>query len=78
MTPEKVRMAREIMASMLDELPPDERVQRFTNGEQYNARQMAAEIRAGTDVGRTYASDLLRISRDLLARRARRAIDVQP
>lgn len=40
------------------------------DGSTYTGLQMAEEIRVGSEIGRKYTSDLLRVCRDLLARQA--------
>jgi len=47
-------------------------VWRTASGGTYTAADLRKEIEAGTPDGRQYASDLLRISRDFLRRKASR------
>lgn len=62
---------REAVARLLRELPPDTVAWRTTSGS-YTAEALAAEVESGTDVGRQYAADIVRVCRDLLGRQARR------
>ena len=65
--------ARETVARLLDELPPDAIVAKYLNGQPpYTAEMMAKEVREGTSIGQQYAADLLRVSRDFLRREAKR------
>jgi hypothetical protein len=65
-------MSREVIAGLVREVPADEVVWRTMDGTSFTSRQLVDEIEAGTELGRQYAADLLRISRDLLKRKARR------
>jgi hypothetical protein len=62
----------ELLASLMRELPPDEVAWRVSDGSTFTAGQLVREIEARTDLGRIFGSDLLRVARDLLARRARK------
>lgn len=66
-------MSREVIAGLVREVPPDEIVWRTMEGTTFTSRQLVAEIEAGTELGRQFAADLLRVSRDFLKRKARRA-----
>ena len=65
-------LSREIIAGLVREVPAEEVVWRTMEGTSFTSRQLVAEIEAGTELGRQYAADLLRISRDFLKRKARR------
>jgi len=65
-------LSRDIVAGLLREVPPDEVVWRASDGTTRTAADLGREVQQGTELGRQYASDLLRIARDLLARRARK------
>lgn len=63
---------RDVIASLISEiLPSNTIVWRTTSGE-YTAAELRQHIESGTEVGRRYAMDLLRISRDYLMRKAAR------
>jgi hypothetical protein len=65
-------MSRDALAGLISEIvPSDTVVWRTTSGE-YTAAELRQHIESGTEVGRRYAMDLLRISRDLLMRKAAR------
>jgi len=65
-------ISREIIAGLVREVPAEEIVWRTMDGTSFTSHQLVAEIEAGTELGRQYAADLLRISRDFLKRKARR------
>lgn len=66
-------LARETLSNLLAEVSPGNSVlYRTIDGYQITASEMIQQIDAGTDLGRQFASDLLRISRDFLARKAQR------
>ena len=55
---------------VLEYYPADRPIYRALDGSVYTGQDMAREIQEGTEVGRKYSSDLLRVCRDLLARQA--------
>jgi hypothetical protein len=58
---------RDIFSSLLKEiLPSDEVIFRGLNGVKFTAQQMIKEIEAGSQIGKDYCSDIMRISRDNL------------
>jgi hypothetical protein len=66
-------LARETLSNLLAEVSPaDTVIYRTMDGHQITAREMIQHMDSGTDLGRQFASDLLRISRDFLARKAQR------
>lgn len=66
-------LSRSVFAGLLDEIVPASTVVwRTASGGTYTAADLRKEIEAGTPDGRQYASDLLRISRDFLRRKASR------
>lgn len=65
-------MGRDTFSNLLAEIAPAESVIYRTIEGSFTAGEMIREIREGTDLGRQYSSDLLRISRDFLARQAQR------
>jgi hypothetical protein len=63
-----------VLASLVREYyPPDLPIYRALDGSTYTGRDMVREIVEGSEIGRKYASDLLRVCRDLLARQAQKA-----
>lgn len=66
------KLSREIVAGLLQDLPIDEVAWRTSDGESYTARKLILEVESGSEVGRQYASDLLRVARDLIKRQARK------
>lgn len=66
-------LTRDIIAGLIREVSPaDATLWRTSNGEEYTASELQRLIEEGDPIGRQYASDLLRISRDLLRRTANR------
>ena len=65
-------VTRDVLANLLAEVPGEDVVWRDTSGGEHMANELRAAIEAGTPFGRAYASDILRVSRDLLRRTARR------
>jgi hypothetical protein len=66
-------LSRDIVAGLVREVSPsDTVVWRTTNGDEYTADEIRRHIEEGTEIGREYASDLFRISRDFLRRQANR------
>jgi len=64
--------SRDIIAGLVREVPADTVVWRTLSGDEYTADELRRLIEEGDEVGRQYASDLLRISRDFLLRKANR------
>lgn len=64
---------RDIIAGLIREVSPaDAVVWRTADGCEYTATELERHIEEGNEIGRQYASDLLRISRDFLRRTANR------
>jgi hypothetical protein len=59
---------------ILEYYPPEQPIYRTLDGSIYTGQEMAREVQAGTEIGRKYSSDLLRVCRDLLARQAQNAV----
>lgn len=67
------QMAREVLRNLISEVYPSSKpLFRSASGAVVTAEQMMQEITDGTDLGREYASDILRVSRDLLSRQAQK------
>ena len=65
-------ITRDALTSLIAEVSPaDTILWETSDGESYTAAQLRRELEAGSEVGRQYASDLLRVSRDYLRRKAR-------
>jgi hypothetical protein len=66
-------LGRDVIAGLILEVSPSEAVLwRTAGGAEYTADELGRHIEAGDEIGRQYASDLLRVSRDLLRRTAGR------
>ncbi|HEX4962969.1 MAG TPA: hypothetical protein VF173_19205 [Thermoanaerobaculia bacterium] len=66
-------LTRDVVAGLIREVSPaDTTVWRTSNGDDYTAAELQRLIEEGDPIGRQYASDLLRISRDFLRRTANR------
>jgi hypothetical protein len=66
-------LSRDIIAGLIREVSPsDAVVWRTAAGDEYTADELERHIEAGDEIGRQYASDLLRVSRDFLRRSANR------
>jgi len=64
-------ISRDVISTILLELPGSEVVWRTLEGTEVQAREMAVNVQEGADVGKQYASELLRVARDLIARKAK-------
>lgn len=65
-------IGRDAFSTLLRELPSAEVVWKTVDGVQLRADELAREISEGTDLGKQYVSDVLRVARDMIARRAKR------
>jgi len=66
-------LGRDVLAGLIREVSPADAVLwRTVSGAEYTAHELERHIEAGDEIGRQYASDLLRISRDFLRRTANR------
>jgi len=66
-------LSRDVIAGLLREVSPSEVVWKpSAGGTPLTAKAMLEQVQAGTELGRQYASDLLRVSRDLLQRKAKK------
>jgi hypothetical protein len=65
-------VGRDTFSNLIAEITPAESIIYRTIDGSYTAGEMIREVRDGTELGRQYSSDLLRISRDFLARQAQR------
>lgn len=66
-------LSRNVLSGLLAEVLPSETVVwRTTDGDAYTAGDLRHHIELGDEIGQQYASDLLRVARDLLRRAAGR------
>jgi hypothetical protein len=66
-------LSRDVLAGLIREVSPAETViWRTSSGADYTADELERHIENGDEIGRQYASDLLRVSRDILRRTANR------
>ena len=64
---------RALMRNLISEVYPSSTpLFRSASGDVYTGKQMMQEVVNGTDIGREYMSDVLRVARDLLARQAKK------
>jgi hypothetical protein len=67
--------SRDVLSSLLGEIAPADSVAwRTADGASFTAEQLRREIESGSELGQQYASDLLRVARDMLARQATRGM----
>ncbi len=65
-------ISRDIVAGLIRDSASPDAVLAFY-GRAWTHEEMAVEVENGTDLGREYASDILKVSRDILRSRARKA-----
>jgi hypothetical protein len=66
-------LSREVFAGLIREvMPATTTVWRTSEGYSFTAKQLLEEIENGSEIGRQYAADLLRVARDFLKRQALR------
>ncbi|RLK51782.1 hypothetical protein BCL79_2925 [Stenotrophomonas rhizophila] len=65
-------ISRDAISSIVRELPASSLVWKTVGGKALNAADLAIEISEGTPIGMQYSTELLRVSRDLIARSARK------
>lgn len=64
-------VSRDAFSTLLRELPSDTVAWRTMDGTEIHADELARAIAEGTEIGMQYVTEVLRISRDLVARRSR-------
>ncbi|MEE4455296.1 hypothetical protein [Novosphingobium resinovorum] len=70
------QLNREVLRNLISEVYPSEKTLfRSASGNIITAEQMMQEITDGTELGREYSSDILRVARDLLARQAQKKLN---
>jgi hypothetical protein len=65
-------LSRDIVSGLIREVSPADEVLWRTSDGSYTAAELQRHVEAGDDIGRQYASDLLRVARDFLRRAANR------
>jgi len=65
-------IGRDAFSMLLSEVPSDQVAWKMLDGTQLTAGNLSREIREGTDRGKQYVTEVLRIARDLVARKARK------
>jgi len=66
-------LSRDIFASLIKEIiPSNSVVWKTSDGNLFTAQELSKEIEEGSDLGKQYISDVLRIARDMLSRKAKR------
>jgi|TARA_R110002124_G_scaffold287327_1_gene472907 hypothetical protein len=69
------QLNREVLRNLISEIYPSEKTLfRSASGETISAERMMQEVTDGSDLGREYSSDILRVARDLLARQANKKV----
>jgi len=66
-------ISRDVIAGLVSEIPSGVIVWRTASGDAYTAEELRQHIESGSEIGRRYATDLLRVCRDYLRRKAQRA-----
>lgn len=65
-------VSRDVFSTLLRELPGDAVAWRTLAGETYSAAELAKNIGEGTELGKQYITELLRVARDLTLRKAKK------
>lgn len=70
-TPISKNLDRRLFINLLNEIVPSNKIIfKASDGEIYKVKDMINHIKNETEIGKEYTSDLLRIARDLLSRKA--------
>lgn len=68
-------ISRDIFAGLISEVvPSDTIIWRTANGDLFTAAELRQHIEEGTEIGRQYSSDVLRVARDFLKSQAKRGV----
>lgn len=70
----QVRAERAVFARLLAEVPAEKVMWRTASNVPHTAGEILKSLEEGGDLGRLYASDVLRICRDMLSRTAVRPV----
>ncbi len=65
---------RDVLSGLISEVIPSDTIIWRTSTGEYTAAELRQHIESGTEIGRRYAIDLLRVSRDFLMRKAARKV----
>jgi hypothetical protein len=66
-------ISRDVFAGLISEVvPADTVIWRTASGDSFKAVELRRQIADGTEIGQQYASDVLRVARDFLKRKANR------
>ncbi|MGE5471200.1 MAG: hypothetical protein ACM3X0_10430 [Bacteroidota bacterium] len=65
-------ISRDVISTLLRELPSEQIAWKTLDGGQLSAGELARAVAEGTDIGHQYATELLRIARDMIVRKAQR------
>lgn len=65
-------LSRDVLSTLMRELPADTVVWKTVDGDAHTAKQLAKAIGEGEIVGRQFVTELLRIARDMIVRKARK------
>lgn len=65
-------VSRDVFSTLLRELPGNAIAWRTLAGETYSAAELARNIGEGTEIGKQYVTELLRVARDLTLRKAKK------
>lgn len=63
---------RDVISTLLRELPRDQVAWKTLDGDVFKAEDLARAVSEGTEPGRQYATELLRVARDLIVRKSQR------
>ena len=63
---------RDVFSTILRELPADTIAWKTLNGDELTAQNLAKNVAEGTEIGKQYVTEVLRIARDIVARKARK------
>jgi len=66
-------VSRDAISTIVRELPGDSIVWKTVDGTAMTAERLATEVIEGTEIGKQYATELLRVARDLIVRRSSRS-----
>ena len=69
----RAAITKQNFGKLLGELPKDVQVFKSADGQRWTAESMMGEIERGSDVANQYFADVMRVTRDFLARSTSRA-----
>ncbi|WP_081253189.1 DUF4276 family protein [Pseudomonas yamanorum] len=65
-------VSRDVFSTLLRELPGSAVAWKTLSGDTYSAEDLAKNVEEGTDLGKQYVTELLRVARDLILRKAKK------